>query len=80
MNKRMIVFVCLLVFAVGGVMAYENMTTVGLDLGALTYPDTDPVTFSGIHTGFYSYPDEFSASGFYAQVSAQTMVTENRSD
>jgi len=80
MNKRMIVFVCLLVFAVGGVMAYENMTTVGLDLGALAYPDKDPVTFSGIHTGFYSYPDEFSASGFYAQVSAQTMVTENRSD
>ncbi|NLL25168.1 MAG: hypothetical protein GX261_06815 [Spirochaetales bacterium] len=80
MNKRAVVFVCLLVFAVGGVMAYDNMTTVGLDYSALVYPDKDPINFTGVHAGFYSYPDQFSASGFYVQASAQTMVADNQSN
>lgn len=80
MSKRVVVFVCLFVFAIGGVMAYDNMTTVGLDYGALTFPDEDPYKFTGVYAGFYTYPDKNSASGFFAQASAQTMVSDSQND
>ena len=83
MNKRMIVFVCLLVFSVGGVMAYSSMSTVGLDYGAVgTLRDSgkNPLSFTGIQLGVYTYSDEYGANGFYSQVSFQLSNTEGDPD
>jgi len=74
MNKRMIVFICLFGFAVGGVMAYSSMSTVSLDYGVVgTVRDSgkDPLSFTGIQLGVYTYSDEYGADGFYSQISFQ---------
>ncbi|HPY45586.1 MAG: hypothetical protein EWM48_10240 [Sphaerochaeta sp.] len=82
MNKRVVVFICVLVFAISGVMAYDNMVTVSLDYGGLssTKDLEDLLNFTGIQVGFYSYPNEHSSNGFYAQTSFQTMITDTPSN
>jgi len=83
MHKKIIVFVILMVFALGSVMAYSSMTTVSLDYGAVgTIQDFDkePTNFIGFQFGVYTYSDECSPDGFYSQISFQTLVTDDSND
>ncbi|NLZ77264.1 MAG: hypothetical protein GX911_04785, partial [Spirochaetales bacterium] len=83
MHKKITVLVFLMVFALGGVMAYSGMATVSLDYGAVGIVqdfDKKPTDFIGFQFGVYSYADEFSQDGFYSQVSFQTLVTDDPND
>ena len=77
--KRFVMFILVLALAIGSVMALDSMATVGLDYGAMVYskdPNMEPFNFTGMQAGLYTYGNEFSSSGFYTQISFQTMVTE----